>query len=392
MGVFNSKNYSDNSVEAEKTKKIDPNEKIILDTVNSIVEGGQYRDDELVYSKHNLAVRARVHDAEIINNVHSLQLDFYVTNPYLDEPIVEVISGIGKTKEEAYKNGGANFAESVLIPIIQGLEGSKETIIKSEIMGKTRIFRKSNQNSTMMAGYGNTNMTDLWQLVREDIPLYLGTKKVYWIKLFAACSGNHPICEVRINNIVYPQLTQKLFKYVKSWSDMDKYHSEKQFIVLVQDDKTYEECSFTKEQVMDYTLKSIALFQQVDSAETRNQAVNTIKMLCRDDVLALEICTFLPEIYTQVIFNLKESDGLVAIMGENKYSIRKSQLRVYGYIEDAVYRYIHYEKPSREQNLKVMCLSSKMSALNKLVQGGGKLEDAVFPAMAYYVNDNYVVR
>ena len=143
---------------------------------------------------------------------------------------------------------------------------------------------------------------------------------------------------------------------------------------------------------MQYAIKTIALLQQVDSEETRKSAVNTVKMMCKDDILALELCTFLPEIYTQIVFNLKESDGLVAVMGENKYPLRKSQLRVYGYIEDAVHRYLHFEKPSKEQNVKVMCLSGKMSALNKLVKDGGIIEDTVFPAFTYFVNDNYVVR
>ena len=396
MGILKSEKKSESSAEKNNTveniKELDPNQKLVLDTVNSVVEGGAYRDDELVYSKFNLSIVVRVHEIARIRDLYSVQLAFYVRNPYFDEPIVEVVSGIGKTGDEACKNGAIDFAESVLKQVFKALAGNRDAVINSEIMGITRTFRKCAENETLTAGCENTNMVDLWQIVREEMPLYLGTKKVYWVKLFTACSNGKPTCEVRINNIVYPQLTQKLFKYVKTWSDMINYHSEKQFVVLIQDEKTFKECSFTKEQVMQYAIKTIALLQQVDSEETRKSAVNTVKMMCKDDILALELCTFLPEIYTQIVFNLKESDGLVAVMGENKYPLRKSQLRVYGYIEDAVHRYLHFEKPSKEQNVKVMCLSGKMSALNKLVKDGGIIEDTVFPAFTYFVNDNYVVR
>lgn len=381
-----------NSAAAEKT--IDKNVKTVIDQVLSSTVFGSAKGDEITYDNFELKVQAVAKEPEQNGQMYMVDIGFLVSHPFFDEPIVENVVGIGHTPDEALATGASSFVDGTLEAIFRSLEckGENGTTIETKLMGKRHVFRKPATHQSQYAGCENTNMQDLWKLIYDIVPMYLGTKKAYWIKLFTACSNNTPTCEITINGIEYRQLTQRLFKYVKTWSDRINFHSEKQFFLLIQDDETYTECDITKERVVDLTLKSIALLKQIEDDDTRTKAVNTIKMLAKDNNLALEMCTFLPEIYTQKVLDIDESDALMAVKGEEKIPLMKSQLRTYGYIEDTVKKYLFFEKPSNEDNLKIMCLSTKMQAVHKAVSDGLKLEDIVLPPTCFFVNEDYEVK
>ena len=361
---------------------------IIAETVFGSAEG-----DEIIYDNYKLNIKVMVKKPEENQGMYITELAFAISHPYFDEPIIDNVVGVGRTPQEALVNGASNFAEGTLESVFNSLDCNDDCLVKSEIMGQTHIFRKPASHETQYAGCENKNMQDLWKIVQDAIPHYLGTKKAYWIKLFTACSNDKPVCEVSVNGMVCQQLTQRLFRYVKTWSDKKNYHSEKQFFLLIQQDSTYKECDITKERVVDLTLKSIELLKQVKDDDTRARAVNTIKTLAKDDDLAIEMCSFLPEIYTQLVLGLAESDGIVAVKGENNtIPLMKPQIRTYGYIEDTVKKYIYFEKPSKEDSLRIMCLSSKMQAANQAVTDGKKLEDLIFPPSCYFVSEDYTVR
>ena len=361
---------------------------IIAETVFGTAKG-----DEITYDNYNLKIKVYVKEPEEKSGMYITEAVFIMTHPYFDEPVADNVAGVGRTPEEALVTAASNFTEGTLESIFHSLDCNDDCLIRTEILGHKHIFRKPSTHETQYAGCENKNMKDLWGLVRDAIPHYLGTKKAYWVKLFTACSDENPTCEATINGMTCQQLTQRLFRYVKTWSDKKNYHSEKQFVLIIQQDETYTECEITKERVTDLTLKSIALLKQVKDEDTRNRAVNTIKTLAKDETLAIEMCSFLPEIYTQQVLGLEESDGIAAVRDENHaLALMKTQVRSYGYIEDTVKKYLYYEKPSKEDNLKIMCLSSKMQAASKALEDGKQLKDLIFPPTMYFVNDDYTVR
>jgi len=69
----------------------------------------------------------------------------------------------------------------------------------------------------------------------------------------------------------------------------------------------------------------------------------------------------------------------------------KSQIRSYGYIQYAIYRYLDKYRPGKEDNLKILSLSAKFGAVNKAVGDGAKLEDLRMSALGYPVDEDYVI-
>ena len=346
----------------------------------------------IFHDYNDMAVAVYAKKPEKVNNVYISEMIFAISHDYFDEPIIENLAGIGIDPESALMSGAHMLVDGMLGSVISGLNADDSSRIMTQIMGQMHIFRRASEYSTLGAGVSEPNMDDMFSLIEDEIPHYLGTKKAYWLELFASVSKGEYICEARLNNIVYPELTQILYKYAKSWKTKDDFHSEKQTFLFVQEEATYMPCDITKERVANLVLQSIELFKQVHDADTRNRALNTVKMLAKDDTLAFEMCVFLPEIYTQKVLSLKESDGLVAVKGEKKYPICKSQLRTYGYIEDIVEKYLHKNHPTKEDNMKIMALSSKMKSVTEAVQNGAKLEDLIIPPMAFFIDDNYEVR
>lgn len=397
--MFRSNKNSDHDnvkkIKAEKMKKVtkDPYVSRVLREIAAQTVFGEIDEDTIYFSNYDLTVKAYVKEPEKVNgNLYISEMIFIVSHEYFDQPIEESLVGIGIDQDQTLASGATSFVECILEAIFNTFEAGDEAQIRNQIMGNMHIYKRVSTYDTFYMGTPEPNSKDMWKIVKEDIPMYLGTKKAYWLKLFASVSGGSIKCEARINNIVYPQLTSKLVKYAESWKNKQQFHSEKQFFLFIQEKNTFVPCDITRERVFDLTFKAIELFKQVNNEDTRNKAVNTIRMLAKDDILALEMCTFLPEIYAQKVMDLKEGDGIVAIVGEKHIPLMRSQLRTYGYIEDAVQRYIFHKKPSKEDNMKIMALSSKMQAIAEAVENGSKLQDLAFPETYFYAGEDYEVR
>lgn len=396
MAIFNvNRKKTEPEFEDDENKiqsDLSEDEKLVLDTINQAVTGGVYRDDEIVFSDLNLSVSSKFGDFNENDIVSLCKIMFVVRNPYFDDDLVETVMGIGKTHNECIINGTVEFLENVMKIVVTSLaDKGGDMTINSTLLGKVRKFRMISAHETLSTGCENKNMADMWSLISGEIPKYLGTKKYYWISLFAACSNDKPNCEITINGMNYPELTQALYRYTDTWSDKKEYHMEKQFIFITQDDETFTECTFSREHVIDCTLKAIELLKQVNDNKTRDAAVNTIKAIAKDDTLSYEICTFLPEIYAQNVLGLTETDDIMLVKGEEYTTVKKSQIRSYGYIEDTVRKYLFFEKPSKEDNFKIMRLSSKMKIWSELMNDKKDPSSVIFPAPAILVDDNYVI-
>ena len=69
----------------------------------------------------------------------------------------------------------------------------------------------------------------------------------------------------------------------------------------------------------------------------------------------------------------------------------KSQIRSYGYIEEAIFEYISKKKPTQQQIVRVISCSSTFNAINKSIQHGGKLENIMLSGITYSVDEDYTL-
>ncbi len=366
----------------------------LLEIVKEKCDGAQWQGDKhLVYKDLDLSLTVKIGECGGAGNRFSAQLLFVLEHPYFDDELVESSVGVGSSIDEAMKIAAESFCASVLTFIIAALKCTGEETITTTIDGNEHIFHIPCTRAIHHYGLKSDKPADLWNIVKNRIPQYLGTKKAYWIKLYSSYTGQNSACEVRINGIVYPDITDLLYKAAAVKDNSATFSSDKQFILLIQDDSTYKSCPFDIEQVRELTWEAIEKMKTIHDKETHKSVFEDIRESTPITSLGRELCAFIPEIYSQVIVNYRDSDGIMPVIDRNVKSTvyMKSQIRSYGYIQYAIYRYLEKYRPSSEENIKILTLSAKFGAVNKAVGDGAKLEDLRMSALGYPVDEDYVI-
>lgn len=365
--------------------------RIIYDEILSKGNGAELCDSEIVYKSVGLHLTCAVQRISG-NNRYSAEMLFIMTHEFFDEPLCEYTAGIGDSKEEALRHGAEQFAAVVLLPILAAFSCTGEHHIYTELDGKKHTFRRACTEMVYSMGAENPNTKNLWDIIQDDIPNYLGAKKAYWIKLYACCFDGEANCEARINGAVFTELTQKLEEYVMTWQNLQEFHSEKAFFLILREDDC-EPDGLDSAEVIDIAAKSAELLSHVVDEKTEDEVLAKIYHLCgKDDNLAWEIRYFLPEIYTFIQLDLVQCDGFQLNRKDEKLSLKKSQLKSYGYIEQGVLKFMRETNPDKDTSLRIMRLSATLGCVAKALEKGSKLEDLRFVETAYIAPDDYKVR
>ena len=355
--------------------------------------GGENAGEWLLFREHDLQVSVDFGSMQSNRDksVWSVQLLFIAQHPFFDEDLVESVVGVGKTPDDAIRNGAHNICIGVLPFVTAAFGCDCDNWIESDVMGRKYRFRIPCTRGNLHAGGGEA--TDLWELVQEELPKYLGTKRCYWVKLFSACVNGIPNCEARVNGTVYPELTDVLYKDAAKHHDESGYSSDKVFVLLIQDEKTYTPCQFTKQEVGEMTFKALRLFQNIVDEESAQKMKELIVSLAPTYDLGLELLTFTPEAFANQVVQYRDSDKLMPVInrGKPEHVLTKAQVRSYGYIEDAVFQYLHKAKPSEEEIKQILAVSAKFHAISEGLENGAKLEDLRLSPLVYFVRDTYRV-
>ena len=296
---------------------------------------------------------------------------------------------MGEDISSALINAAESFYCGVAVSIITSLKctgHSDRFSLKSNASGKEISFRGSCDIPVLRSGNVSA-ATDLWGVIKEVIPQYLGTKNAYWIKLFAARSKENITAEVRINNIVYSDISVKLEEYAEKNFSGEIYDSQKEFVLLIREKPA--ESKFPSGQVKQYTIRAVDI---IKSSKNIDIAMEKIYLICKDMTLAYELAMFTPEIYAQAVFDIEEPDFVYICRDGVKTPVKRSVIRDYGYIESAVREYIFKTRPNGDENLKIMGFSSKLEIVHKLIMQGSKIENIRFEGMYYNVPDYYEIR
>lgn len=352
-------------------------------------------DKRLLFRENGLHLSVAFGEMQPAKGLFCVQLLFISQHPYFDEDLVESCAGIGRTPDEAALNAAEGFCTGVLPMMMAAFKCEGETgEISTELDGEVHTFRVPCFHAVQHMGDKEIPALDLWEIVKDEMPDYLGKKRVYAIKLFATCNGKKPVCEARINGTVYPDLSDVLFRAVLKQKKTEKFASDKVFMLLIQSPRTFTHCPFTKQQVGELTWKAIDAMQEIRDEASHDRIFQEIRAMAGDPSLGEEICCFTPEIYARLVVQYRDADALLAVKGTGKQEIRlrKSQLSSYGYIEDAVFQYLRKRQPDKEQNLRIMGLSAQFKSLNQAILDGSKIEDMRFSALAYSVGEDYQIR
>lgn len=365
---------------------------IVYDEIVSKGNGAQRVEDGIWYGDAGLHVSCVIQRMSGNEDRYSSEMLFIINHELFDEPLCEYVGGMGDCELTAMRSGAEQFVTVILLPVLSALGCIGENFVEAEVDGETHVFHRACVETVYTMGAENPESKNLWEVIEKEIPAYLGTKNAYWIKIYACCIDGGPNCEVRINGAVFPELTKKVDEYVASWSNHEAFHSEKSFFLLIKEEKSKNEPD--SELVKELTIKTIDnMLTILDENEKKKAQAELYLMSNKDINLLWELENFTPEIYTFTALNLKNSDSIkICRQGKKDISVKKSQLRTYGYIEQGVCRYMQERNPSRQRSLEIMCRSAVFNAVNNAVNAGSKVEDLYFPEMIYNAPDTYKVR
>lgn len=363
----------------------------VLKFISEKCEGSVIKDDTLLIPDDDLSIKVKIIGCPEINGKFSAQILFYMEHPYFEQKLVESCAGAGSTANEAIEMCIENFSASVLAPVRSALKCENEEFISADIPGSEHIFRVPCTTGTLGMGGSFLKNGDLWELVKDVIPKYIGCKKAYWIKLFTAMTGDEQIYEARVNNIVCSGLTELLRQRSELSGEKTLYGTYKSFVLLIQKDETYEPCPYSMEQVGELTTAAIEKLMNVNDEESHTRAIQEIISSAPVESLGWEMAGLIPEMYCLMLFGIGTSDSIMYFgknNGENAI-LRKAQLSSYDFIARAVYSYIQNKAPSREDNLKLLASSSLFQSIYKAILDGAKKEDLRCSDLMYTVCDNY---
>lgn len=365
--------------------------KFLLAFLSEQCKGAVPEGETLHYTGQALHVSVEFGQVQSRENKFLVQVLFILKHDWFDEDFVTPLSSLGDTLEEAAKACTSEFAETVLKNVLETISNHGSETITSEIIHQKYLFHVPEKRTTLHKGNGKA--PDLWEIIKNKLPEYLGTKKAYWIQLFSAEMITRQLCEAKINGVVYPDLTdvlyQELFQRKKKEISIDKL-----FVLLIQDESTYKPCPFTKQNVGDLAFLALEQFAEASDEESRQKAFQEIHKFSPDYSIAVELVAFLPEIVAQAVVSFRDNDALIPVFnyGKPEFELKKSQVRSFGYMTDAVEQYLRKYHPSQEEIHHILRISGKFETLTRAIQQENiKIEELRLSQLVYFVNDNYQV-
>ena len=410
MAIFNKKK----NIEMKTNPQVDAKNHI-LEKLNEKV-GGTVYDNAILIPRFGYTIDIQVVKNEENNGVYNLQTIFIIRNDYLkdkDEPIIEPIASQGKDFDSALKMLIESFEALIWRPMKMMFDKGKALPISSNYLGQHYDYDLY-VNSVVLMGDPERKPAMLIYYIKDVLSSFLGSKKYYWVRIFLARQGKKGTenykqnIEVRVNGVVCPSLNKRFQPYVDSWKDQDIAVVEKQFAFIVNREEE-DLCPFTKEQVVEYTRKTLPLMENCKSAEEAVEMKKQMDEFIGNPALSAEIRIFIPEILAKLTLGYNEGDDLFLLQpnpegddAEQKkvpVRFRKTQLRSYYYIQQVLIDYLSRTKPEKEKVQNIVFNSVTFRELRKHIgQPNEKLgrpveaKDLFIPGTAYNINlDNYKV-
>ncbi|HEZ7986832.1 MAG TPA: DUF6348 family protein [Ruminococcus sp.] len=383
VGLFKKKNQQQTETEVK-----DPNEGIkesILTALNSKLNGTLY--DNCIIMPKGFTIDVQIGRKEEKDDIKLLQAIFIVKNDEFDEPLIDPVDAQGKTENEVAQMAADIFFAGVWHPLDQSIQKRNPIRIPVDYLRQHYDFDLFCQ-SVVRIGVKDKQPVMLMNFIKDEIPKFLGSKKYYWIRVNLAKFKDKKNIEIRINGSVCPTLSQFFNEYVDSWEENEGFTCEKQYAICVQreDDK----CPFNKELVMECARFAIGKMENINSREDYIDMAKQLEEMAADKNLASEIRIFIPEIMAKLTLGYREGDSLFFIEGDGeeqtKIEFKKTQLRSYFYLQQAVLEYLS-SRPDNDKVTRIVTNSVAFREMKKAVDAGHKPEELYVPGTSYRISD-----
>lgn len=384
MALFKKKNQPEEVKEAVAT---DANYKeLVLTALDKKMEKGNLYDDCIIMPR-GFTIDVRIGRVDEKEDITLLQVIFVVNHDEFDEELIDPVDAQGKTPEEAAKMAVDIFYGGVWHPLDQALTKKAPIEIPVMYLGQRYDFNMYAQSIVRIGSAEKGQPTMLVKFILNEMPKYLGSKKYYWLRIYLAKHKDRQIIEVRINGSVCLELSQYFAEYVNSWDADTAFICEKQYAMFVKNGD--DECPFKKETVMKGAEFVLDKLVEVKDKDSYTAMTNELDELVGSKDLAAEIRIFVPEVMAKLTLGYREGDSLFLIDGENKIEFKKTQLRSYFYIQQAVIEYLNTQPP-QEAVQEIVSKSVAFRELRKIVQASNERAKAEGKETQFTPQDMYV--
>ncbi len=390
MGIFKKKNQNEEAAPVAADPREDI-KKLVLDALNAKLNGTLY--DDCVIMPKGFTIDVQIGRLEENEGIKILQTIFIIRHDDFDEPLIEPVDSQGQTDEEASSMAVDIFCGGVWHPLDQSMTKKNPQHISVDFLRQHYDFDMYCQ-SVVRIGVKDKQPTMLVNFIRNEIPKYLGSKKYYWLRIYLAKYKEKQIIEVRINGSVCGELSKYFKSYVENEMKADEmFVSEKQYAIFVQ--REDDQCPFKKELVMEAAKETINMMTNIKNHEDYVAMTEKLEELVEGDKnIAAEIRVFIPEIFAKLTLGYREGDSLFLLEGEGEeqqsIEFKKTQLRTYFYLQQAVLEYLS-GKPTQEEVSRIVTNSVAFRELKKAIdtakENGKELkpDDLYVPGTSYKI-------
>ena len=354
-------------------------------------------NNELVINDCKMTIKAGVSNKTQHQNAIVLQLDFIIKHENFDTEILESVAGIGRENDiyQAIRNGTATFVSNVLEVIAEGFCDTHNPELDFEtLLGDRQQIWHPKIGGLHAQGYCSINTIDnsrIFNILKDEIVPRLGTKRFYWVKVYVSRQADGEIItQCTFNNEPFLKAQQKMEEYAKSWNTGNQFKGEKQFILIRQCDKTWRQGKYNYENLKKYVFGTIELFENCSTEADWEGLFESIADLTGDIDLAIELYSFIPELYCK--FTLPEiqySDEVVLIKPDgSKSNVYLSQLSRLTLIKRLIREKLNTGFDKDKYN-HILFQSATFKAINNALNQGGGLENLATLPLAINVTEDY---
>ena len=376
----------------EKIETEDLNYYLIENIREMIGEECEIRDNTLFIPEYSLSIRPQTAKSDSNMAV----INYYLYSENWDREIFECSASMGENRKQALSLAEQGFIFGIMSGIKYTMKDEFFKEIKTEFNGSHSWKMYSSDIVAMGDVPETTNPSEIWGIIENEIPKYLGNQKISYIKVFAAKNKDDITGECRINDELIKELGELITQYISKWNT-ENFGLKKQFFFAVQDDKTYIPYPYTEEQIEKFVLETADMFEKVETEKDLDDMLQNFGDKIGDYDLAEELMGFIPEICAERAFpNINYPEKVIIYMGENKkIEINKSQLASYYMIKKAVNHMIDHGHIMKELYHKFISISSAYNVIFKALEKDKvdltKEEGAVI-STAYGFSENYRIR
>ncbi|WP_315076718.1 DUF6348 family protein [uncultured Clostridium sp.] len=390
--IFNRKNKSIKDVQINKediNSNVNlTNDQKVIRVLNNVIKDSEIKNENLYIKGIDLTIEAHVSQI----NKGFIQVIFVLKHKIFDEDLLECVAGVGSNINAAIKHAVSSFSLSSLCGITNALKNEDGHELNIKYYDKINEFTLYKSCLTAQGTRVDRKEIDYWELLGEEIKKRLGNKRVYYIKIYASKTGNSTNCECRINGIVNSSISEIINEHIRVWKIQESLYSEKQIFILIQEENTYVPYNFSKIHVSHIITRALDLYKECDSVEKYNNLYTQIFNFCADNSLTTELFCFIPEIFCEFIFpEVKYSDQIILLKGDEKINLFKEQIMSYNLIYDIVEKTIKSGCYENSEIMNIVFKSSLFNAINKALNNGSKMESLCMTSLAFNVRTDYKV-